>query len=303
MIQRLEIVEAELHTLLAQQLSKVEQECARAKLRYGLFEKAGYSPNEPRDARGRWTAAGSEASNQSGWPLSDRTSGAFEPAVYRPEIDKPILIAAAGAEDDEREETGEEASDPTAELRTELYGWAYRELKTVDPDNPELVMLTSGSWVPSWENVQSLSNTLEAAKVTRNLELNGEPSPTIWELGWGARGVEAERMRGTTLPSNFPGIDRFASGVATSIKSIDLDAPSYGEPWQLEGRINYYVNRLASFNGAELGDSRITASQIRGRSLDLIVPRGSLSSDRVETIVRCQTRAQRLGIGIVTVEY
>jgi hypothetical protein len=66
-------------------------------------------------------------------------------------------------------------------------------------------------------------------------------------------------------------------------------------------RINYYVNRLARFNGAKWGGADISAEQIRGRSLDLIVPRGSLDSDTEETIARCRARAGRLGI--VTVEY
>jgi hypothetical protein len=180
---------------------------------------------------------------------------------------------------------------------------SFRELRSIDPVNPALEMIVPDEWVPNWRDVQRMSDTLEAAKAARDLELYGEPPPTIWELGWGARGVAAERMRGTSLPQNFPTIDRFANGIATSIKSIDLNASSYQELWRLEGRINYYVNRLAAFNGARWANVRILPEQITGRSLDLIVPRGSLSGEREETIARCRIRARRLGIGIVTVQY
>ena len=164
-------------------------------------------------------------------------------------------------------------------------------------------MLTPNPWVPSWQDVQRVNDTLEAAKATRYMEENGEVPPTIWEMGWGARGVAAERMRGTSLPSNYPGIDRYMNGVATSIKSIDLNAPSYQEPWKLEGRINYLVNRLAGFKEADWSDIRIKPEDIRGRNLDLVVPRGSLTRETEETIFRCRMRAQRLGIGIIVVQY
>jgi hypothetical protein len=77
------------------------------------------------------------------------------------------------------------------ELRAELFGLAYRDLKAIDPINPALEMITPTGWVPSWRDVQDLSDTLEAAKATRDMELNGEPPPNVWELGWGARSCPA----------------------------------------------------------------------------------------------------------------
>ena len=236
-------------------------------------------------------------------PLSGHGSPPVIPAIYQTGNDRPIFIPVAGTEEEEREEPEEDFLDPTEELRTELFSQAYRQLKTLDPINPELEMLTPNPWVPSWQDVQRVNDTLEAAKATRYMEENGEVPPTIWEMGWGARGVAAERMRGTSLPSNYPGIDRYMNGVATSIKSIDLNAPSYQEPWKLEGRINYLVNRLAGFKEADWSDIRIKPEDIRGRNLDLVVPRGSLTRETEETIFRCRMRAQRLGIGIIVVQY
>jgi hypothetical protein len=40
----------------------------------------------------------------------------------------------------------------------------------------------------------------------------------VWDLKPLARGVEIEEALGQNLPANFPVIDRFANGVATSIK-------------------------------------------------------------------------------------
>jgi hypothetical protein len=300
---RLETVDAELRALLIRRLSRVVQRRASESGGRGLFGKAGYDPNEARDARGRWTNSGpGTAPAHQGRLLGHLARHPFVPAVYRPGKDRPIFTSTAGGEE-EREDLEEDFRDPTEELRTELFNLAYRELKAIDPVNPAFEMLTPVPWVPSWRDVQDLNDTLEAAKATRDMELNGEPPPDIWELGWGARGVAAERMRGMSLPQNFPTIDRFANGIAISIKSIDLDSPSYQEPWQLEARINYYVNRLAAFNGSNWARFEIQPQQIRGRTLDLIVPRGSLSPEREATILRCRIRAGYLGVGIVTVQY
>ena len=53
------------------------------------------------------------------------------------------------------------------------------------------------------------------------------PSP-IWKLGWGLRGQKFHELFGDpTFPSNYPVIDKIPNGVATSIKSIDLNAATY----------------------------------------------------------------------------
>jgi hypothetical protein len=46
----------------------------------------------------------------------------------------------------------------------------------------------------------------------------------VWKLGWAARGRLIEKELGANLHPNFPVIDKFRNGVATSIKSIDLNA-------------------------------------------------------------------------------
>ena len=55
---------------------------------------------------------------------------------------------------------------------------------------------------------------------------------SVWRLGWAARGRAIEEAILGRLPSlrsiaNFPVIDDFVKGVATSIKSLDLTAATY----------------------------------------------------------------------------
>src|SRR5579875_48135 len=65
-----------------------------------------------------------------------------------------------------------------------------------------------------------------------------------------------ETKLGANLPPNFPVIDRFANGVATSIKSIDLNSAIYQDTGRLSARINAYSNPLAGFDRADLGGRR-----------------------------------------------
>lgn len=304
---RIEQVRRELRGL-AKRAAVIERMDQAPRFDRTWFERAAFNPDEPRDAWGRWTdsgtgAAGPRTTSHHHGPLSDLAHNPVVPAIYRPTKDRPIVTPTAGGGPEEREDLLEDFLDPTGELRAELFNHTYRALKEVDPVNPALEMVVPDSWVPRWKDIQDLNETLEAAKAARDMELSGEPPPDIWELGWGARGVEAERRRGASLPPNFPTIDKFEDGVVTSIKSIDLDAPSYQEPWQLEARINYYVNKLAAFDHENFNGINIMPEDIRWRTLDLIVPQGSLTSDRLETIWRSRLRAGKLGVNIIIIEY
>ena len=54
---------------------------------------------------------------------------------------------------------------------------------------------------------------------------------------------------GSRLATNFPTIDRFLSGVATSIKSVNLRAATYATPANLRSLLTGYVNRMARYAG------------------------------------------------------
>ncbi|WP_442869484.1 hypothetical protein [Bradyrhizobium sp. CCBAU 11434] len=104
---------------------------------------------------------------------------------------------------------------------------------------------------------------------------------------------------GANLPSSFPVIDRFASGTATSIKSIDLNAATYQNIGSLTSRLNGYVDAVANFNGATFAGTEIRSSQITARQLQLAIPSTGPSAAQQAAIDAATTRAQSLGVGIV----
>lgn len=107
----------------------------------------------------------------------------------------------------------------------------------------------------------------------------GAADSGVWRLAPGRRGEVIEQMLGQNLPQNFPLIDRFAGGVATSVKSLDLNASTYQSQAALSRTVTGYVDKLAGFNGTSASGwagVRINPSQINTRVLDLAVPgRGS----------------------------
>lgn len=100
-------------------------------------------------------------------------------------------------------------------------------------------------------------------------------SPTtggVWSLRPFARGVAIENALGRNLPYNFPVIDRFSGGVATSIKSIDLGAQTYQNVGKLQRTLTRYINAVAAFNGRTWGGAVVDRSSITGRALELAIP-------------------------------
>jgi hypothetical protein len=98
-----------------------------------------------------------------------------------------------------------------------------------------------------------------------------EAAEKVWELHPFERGRAIEEIVGTNLPSNYPTIDRFENGVATSIKSIDLQAPTYQNISNLSSRLGSYIDKVSSFQGRPWAGVD-TTGQVTSRVLDLVVP-------------------------------
>src|SRR5580692_654284 len=94
-----------------------------------------------------------------------------------------------------------------------------------------------------------------------------------WQLGWAARGRYFEDQLGRTLHPNFPTIDKFSDGIATSIKSVDLNAVTYQDAARLTSRLNKYVDDVAEFNGSIWANDEVKSSEIDGRALSLAIPK------------------------------
>jgi hypothetical protein len=94
----------------------------------------------------------------------------------------------------------------------------------------------------------------------------------VWLLNDLLRGRIAEVVHGRTLPFGFPKIDRFVNGIATSIKSINLNAPYYRDAKALYYTLRNQINRVVDFIGARHASVKIEEHQIMGRALDVLVP-------------------------------
>lgn len=123
------------------------------------------------------------------------------------------------------------------------------------------------------------------------------PKASPWSLRPDKRGLAIEQQLGGNLPPGFKTIDRFNGGVATSIKSIDLNAPSYQNGAAVLSKLNGYVDRVAAFKGASLGDVVIDAAQITGRELQVAVP-GMGTNAQQAAIAAAAARAQGVGVQV-----
>lgn len=121
----------------------------------------------------------------------------------------------------------------------------------------------------------------------------GAPS-SVWKLGWAKRGQTINKQFGDpTFPDNYPVIDKIPDGVATSVKSIDLNAATYQKETSLTYRLESYVAKVREFESANWGGTDISGTDIDGRAVHLIVPKGSITEEQRIIIESVRTRAMR----------
>jgi RHS repeat-associated protein len=112
---------------------------------------------------------------------------------------------------------------------------------------------------------------------------------SIWKLpsiGMGSRGFVYEQMlglKGLMKSHNFPVIDAFYNGVATSVKTLNVFAKSYNAGNKLYKTLAGYVEDLSAFNGRQWGDDIVRGSDIKSKVLEVGIPRGA-SSEQVKQI-------------------
>jgi hypothetical protein len=118
-------------------------------------------------------------------------------------------------------------------------------------------------------------------------------------MGWAERGVQIENAIGRSpqLANNFPTIDRFENGIATSIKSIDLGAKSYQNIGTLTSQVQEYVTKVANFPGARWGGTEITTNMITGRQLILAIPPNA-TAQQMAALQQLQTWAANQGVNL-----
>ncbi len=98
-------------------------------------------------------------------------------------------------------------------------------------------------------------------------------------------------------------IDKWLNGVATSIKSIDLNAATYQDEATLTYRLNAYIDKIALFEGDDLGGIMIRPSEINGRVLSLAIPKGSMPEIQRTAIDAARLRAAAFDIDLVVTPF
>ena len=101
-----------------------------------------------------------------------------------------------------------------------------------------------------------------------------EQGQSVWELGWSKRGYTIEAMiaNGRGLDPMFETIDIFKDGHDTSIKSMNLNAPSYQNAGRVEWMLRRYVDKVSAFDGGRGGLDEVLRGQTSQRSLIVVIP-------------------------------
>ena len=123
---------------------------------------------------------------------------------------------------------------------------------------------------------------------------------SVWHLEPFARGTHIEQRLGQNLPQNFPVIDRFQNGVATSIKSIDLNAATYQHIPTLHRTVTGYIDKVAAYQGQPVPWSgvQILPNQITSRALDLAIPAGGSTPAQQAALQTLQQYAANQGVNL-----
>jgi len=133
---------------------------------------------------------------------------------------------------------------------------------------------------------------------TKGLNAFLEAGKSVWTLSQFERGFAIEKILGANLPRSFPVIDRFANGIATSIKSIDLGAKSYNGGNGLLNTLKGYLNKLDNFSGGTLEGVQIKGTDISSKVLQVAIEPGKASVEQWEQISQAFEYGKRQNIAL-----
>lgn len=146
--------------------------------------------------------------------------------------------------------------------------------------------ILSSATVDAWGVLQAEEATGADVAAAGSAEVAATNLPTeAWKYGWAKRGKIIDKVfRDKSLPPLFRVIDNFTGGTATSIKSIDLNAATYQDAARLMSRLNKYVDVLGEYDGGAMNGAVVESEKISGRTLHLIIPKGSMTSVQHDVI-------------------
>lgn len=144
----------------------------------------------------------------------------------------------------------------------------------------------------------------DAAPVATTLkaldDLANKLSKSPWPQGPSPRGFTIEAKLGGNLPPGFPTIDKWdkTTGVATSIKSVDLASKTYQSAARLKSLLTKYIDKMAAFQEAEWLGTEIVEGMVKERVLHVAVPR-TATPEQQEVLSAMYEYAQSQGVQLV----
>jgi hypothetical protein len=122
----------------------------------------------------------------------------------------------------------------------------------------------------------------------------------IWSLDNFTRGRKIREIFGANLPWGFPGISSFKNGCAILIRSMDITAPTYHQPENVERTVIRYIDDLADYAGQvkPWGKEEIVIlpEEIKSRKLLLVIPGNPAADGVTEALERCRVYAAGRGV-------
>jgi hypothetical protein len=139
---------------------------------------------------------------------------------------------------------------------------------------------------------------------TTEIALSAQQRAAIWKLRWKERGKAIDKIfRRGELHELSRTIDDFVDGVAISNKSVDLKAATYQNFGRLLSRVSRDLKKLQGYSGTDWGGDKIVSSEIRGRVLRLIIPRGSMTPVQREAIEAASRIARSKRLRLIVAEF
>jgi RHS repeat-associated protein len=134
----------------------------------------------------------------------------------------------------------------------------------------------------------------------------------IWGLRIADRGGAVETAAGRAFTRELgrdlnratdrwhPGIDFWnpRTGLATSVKSIDVVKPSYQKASRIESKLMGYVRSLERYMGSDYKGVPISAVEIRRKLLVVGLPPRALTREQAQALIRVRRAAAKRGIEV-----
>jgi cytoskeletal protein CcmA (bactofilin family) len=125
----------------------------------------------------------------------------------------------------------------------------------------------------------------------------------VWDENPLKRGARIEKRLGQNLPKNFPVIDNFENGIATSIKSLDLAAPTYLKANNVTSKVKGYIDALTGYKGNfKWGAADLRNMPVTGKVLKLAVPPNTANAAQLEALQNLVEYGRLRGITVTIVE-